>query len=296
MILYLKFQLFPCLLNSRKGQKGGITINNQEEKAEYFTRIPNEYIQENIKKQFGLSRKFYITYILIDKYRSYEDYSWITIRKVLDFYGYDTKKNKPKAVYEILDVLKYMISNQMITVKQDLNSLSYDTGIEIKIIPENFDCANKFSKLTASQFDTIMSANGSLARENILVVFLYIISYIRCRKKNNDGSDMYDDNDNPEAFYKSINSMSTDLGMSKDTINQCIQYLIAPSKYHPALLVKEEVGSIQPDKSKPPINVPNIYVLNKDGYEEEIKLTLEKIKRTYGVDEFFPLKNGNAKF
>ena len=268
---------------------------NVNDKQEYFTRVPNKYIQGNIKIQFGISRKFYVPYILIDKYRSCEDFSWITIKKVLEVSGYKTPRNKSKVFYEILDVLKYMISNQMIEVKQNLSTIDYDTGIEIKIIPENFDCTNKFSKLTASQLDTIMSAECSLSRENILVVFLYIISYIRCRKKNNDGSDMYGANDNPEAFYKSINSMSTDLGMSKDTINQCIQYLITPSKDHPALLVKEEVGSIQPYKSKPPINVPNIYVLNKDGYEEEIKLTLEKIKRTYRVDEFFPPKNGNAK-
>ena len=83
-----------------------------QQKTEYFTRFPNQYIQCNIKKDFGVSRKFYITYILIDKYRSYEDYSWITIRKILNFYGYKTKKNKPKAVYEILDVLEYMINNK----------------------------------------------------------------------------------------------------------------------------------------------------------------------------------------
>ena len=108
-----------------------------QNKTEYFTRFPNKYIQGNIKTQFGVSRKFYITYILIDKYRSYEDYSWITIRKVLEFYGYKTTKHKPKAFYEILDVLEYMINNKMIEVKQDLDSLSYDTGIEIKIIPIN---------------------------------------------------------------------------------------------------------------------------------------------------------------
>ena len=68
-----------------------------QNKTEYFTRFPNKYIQGNIKTQFGVSRKFYITYILIDKYRSYEDYSWITIRKVLEFYGYKTTKHKPKA-------------------------------------------------------------------------------------------------------------------------------------------------------------------------------------------------------
>ena len=233
-------------------------------KKEYFTRFPNEYIQGNIKSKFGVSRKFYITYILIDKYRSYEDYSWITIRKVLEFYGYKTTSRKPKAFKEILDVLEYMVNNKMIEVKQDLDSLSYDTGIEIKIIPENFDSTEKFGKLTSSQFDTIMLADSSLNKENILVAFLYINSYIGCRPRQNDGSEYKNAKDNPEAFYRSIKHMADELSMSKDTINQCIEYLTKSSDNIPALLIKREVGSVQPDKSKPPKNVPNIYVLNKE--------------------------------
>ena len=88
-------------------QKGEYIIINKTKK-EYFTRFPNEYIQGNIKTKFGVSRKFYITYILIDKYRSYEDYSWITIREIMNFYGYKTHRNKPKAFKEILDVLEYI--------------------------------------------------------------------------------------------------------------------------------------------------------------------------------------------
>ena len=263
-------------------------------KTEYFTRFPNEYIQGNIKTQFGVSRKFYITYILIDKYRSYEDYSWITIRKVLEFYGYKTTKHKPKAFYEILDVLEYMVNNKMIEVKQDLDSISYDTGIEIKIIPENFDYPDKFGKLTSTQFDTIMMADSSLNRENILMAFLYINSYIGCRRKKDDGSEFDNAKDNPEAFWRSIESMAKELAMSKDTINQCIEYLTTSSEGSPALLVKREVGSVQPDKSKPPKNVPNIYVLNKEGYEKEIEWALNKMKEIYEVDEFYPLK-GNHK-
>lgn len=117
------------------------------QKKEYFIRYPNQYIQCDLKKEIGISRKFYITYILIDKYRFYEDYSWLTIRTVLNFYGYKTTKNKPKAVREILDVLEYMINNKMIEVKQDLDSLSYDTVIEIKIIPDNLDFPDKFKNL-----------------------------------------------------------------------------------------------------------------------------------------------------
>lgn len=271
-------------------KKEEIIIKQQQE---YFTRFPNKYIQGNIKTKFGVSRKFYITYILIDKYRSYEDYSWITIRKVLEFYGYKTTSRKPKAFKEILDVLEYMVNNKMIEVKQDLDTLSYDTGIEIKINKDVFDDSKKFAKLTSSQYDNIMMADSSLNRENILVAFLYINSYIGCRKRNEDGSEKSNAKEYPEAFFKSIKHMSEELSMSKDTINQCMEYLTKSTDEHDALLIKREVGSVQHDKSKPPQNVPNIYVLNKEGYEQEIKWALEKIVQLYGTDEFYPFVKGN---
>lgn len=287
--------IFACLLNARI-QRGGIFISNKNTKKEYFTRFPNEYIQGNIKTKYGVSRKFYITYILIDKYRSYEDYSWITIREIMNFYGYKTHRNKPKAFKEVLDVLEYMINNKMIEVKQDLDSLTYDTGIKIVIIPENFDSTEKFSKLTSGQFDTIMMADTSLNRENILMAFLYINSYIGCRSRNEDGSELTNAKDNPEAFWRSIENMAKELSMSKDTINKCIDYLTTSSDEIPALLVKREVGSIQKDANKPPQNVPNIYVLNKEGYKQEIEWALNKMLEVYGVDKFCPMKSGNYRF
>lgn len=287
--------IFACLLNARI-QRGGIFISNKNKKKEYFTRFPNEYIQGNIKTKFGVSRKFYITYILIDKYRSYEDYSWITIREIMNFYGYKTHRNKPKAFKEVLDVLEYMINNKMIEVKQDLDAISYDTGIKITIIPDNFDSTEKFGKLTSGQFDTIMMADSSLNRENILMAFLYINSYIGCRSRNSDGSEYENAKDNPEAFFRSIENMAKELSMSKDTINKCIDYLTVPPDDIPALLVKREVGSIQKDANKPPQNVPNIYVLNKEGYKQEIKWAMDKMLEVYGVKEFCPMKSGNYRF
>mgnify|MGYP004476074883 FL=1 len=265
-----------------------------QQKAEYFTRFPNDYIQGNIKTKYGVSRKFYITYILIDKYRSYEDYSWITLRKVLNFYGYKTHKRRPKAVQEILDVLEYMINNKMIEVQQDLDSITYDTGIEIKIIPENFDAVDKFSKITSSQLDFIMMNESSINKENILMAFLYINSYIFVRPKNKDNEEtMYNPETKPEAFWRSIESMSKELSMSKDTINQCIQYLTSSIGDKEPLLIKKEVGSVQPDPKKPPQNVPNIYVLNKEGYEQEIEWAITKMLEIYNVDSFGEMKSGN---
>lgn len=264
-------------------------------KKEYFTRFPNDYIQGNIKTKFGVSRKFYITYILIDKYRSYEDFSWITIRKVLDFYGYKLHRNKPKAFKEILDVLEYMINNQMIQVKQDLDSVHYNTGIEIKIIPENFDAVENFCKITTSQLDVIMMNESSINRENLLMAFLYINSYIYIRPKDNNGNEiMKSPKDKPEAFWRSIEKMAEELSMSKDTINQCIKYFVNPGKDIKPLLIKREIGSIQPDPNMPPKNLPNIYVLNKEGYQQEIEWALSKVIEIYSSD-FDELKGGTKK-
>lgn len=265
-----------------------------QQKIEYFTRFPNGYIQGNIKTKYGVSRKFYITYILIDKYRSYEDYSWITIRKVMEFYGYKTTKHKPKAFHEILDVLEYMVNNKMIEVKQDLDSIGYDTGIEIKIIPENFDAIDKFSKITSSQLDFIMMNESSINKENILMAFLYINSYIYVRQRDENGNEsMTNPETKPEAFWRSIESMSKELSMSKDTINQCIQYLTSSIGDKEPLLIKKEVGSVQPDSKKPPQNVPNIYVLNKEGYGQEIEWAISKMLEIYNVDSFGEIKGGN---
>ena len=285
MTLYLE-----RLPNSRK-YNGGIVIDKV--RREYFTRFPNEYIQEIIKTKFGVSRKFYITYILIDKYRSYEDYSWITVRKILEFYGYKTTSRKPKAFKEVLDVLEYMINNKMIKIQCDLDSLNYDTGIEIKIIPENFDYPDHFCKLTSSQLDVIMMNDSVINRECLLMAFLYINSYIGNRPKKDDGSEvMFNPETKPEAFWRSIESMSKELSMSKDTITQCIDFLTTSTGDKKALLIKREVGSVQPDPRKPPQNVPNIYVLNKDGYQQEIEWALHKMLEVYGVDSFDKIKGG----
>jgi hypothetical protein len=200
----------------------------------------------------------------------------------MEFYGYKTFGNKPKAFVEVLDVLKYMVENKMIEVAQDLDSVSYDTGIEIKIISENFDCRKRFSRFTSSQFKAIMSANTEINKESLLMVFLYVNSYIGSRLSLDSSPINGKKNNNPEVFWKSVENMARELSMSKSTISQCLNYLSSSSEGHKALLVKEKM----------PVNglnikrFPYIYVLNKDGYQSEIEYALTKIKEVYGEVEF----------
>jgi hypothetical protein len=264
-------------------------VNN----TDYFAKIPNIFIQTNICKMYGLHKVFLVVYILIDRNRNYENKSYISIGQVFDFCGYKKHRNKPKIFYEIIKSILFLTENKFIETNFDYSSIGYDDCIQIKIISDNFEPKENFTKITGESIDTIMMTDTSLNRENIISVFLYINSYIGCRKKHNDGSELKNAKDYPEAFWKSVNNMAKDLSISKEKIIKCMEYLTSSTNNRNALLIKRDVGSIQPDKTKPPKNVPNIYVLNKKGYQQEIKWALDKMLKIYNVDNFYSAQNEN---
>jgi hypothetical protein len=192
-------------------------------------------------------------------------------------YGYKLSWHKPKAYQEILDVLEFMIKASMISIEQDLNSITYDTGIEIKIIPKNFYSEGKWSAVYDDDMDSIIADKSTINKDVLLLSFLYINSYINIRQTNNQ---IENPEKFPEAFYGDLSVMAKMTSMSKQSINQCINELLSMG-----LLVKEVVGSVK-YKDKPPQNVPNIYVLNKEGYKNEIKWALQKMKQKYNVEAF----------
>lgn len=253
--------------------------------------MPNDYIRCDIRKKYGISRKFYITYILIDRYMSLENYSWLTINEILRYYKVKTTKHKPKAFSEILDVLKYMNESKMIEIQQDLDSASYDTGIKIVVKPNYFDSNGKYCMIPFNVLDKIMDSETTVNKEAALLSYLYIGSYIGGNVPQNetetDEQYLKRLKNFPKAFFRDINNMAKDLSMSKDTITKCINYL-----QKEGLIIKKTVGSIKRD-CKPPQNVPNIYVLNQKGYEQEIEWALEKMKKNYNVDYFEEIKGGN---
>ena len=278
-----------------------VPINNpyvENKHKEYFTRVPNSFIQVDIKKKYHLHRIFYLIYILIDKHRSYEDQSYIVISEIFNLCKYKQTKHKPKIFFEIIKCLLFLHESNMINITSDfdIHSVGYNECIQMDIIPENFDATDKFSKITSSQLDFIMMSESSINKENILMVFLYINSYIFIRPKNkNNEETISDPKSKPEAFFRSMESMAKELAISKDTLNQCIQCLTSSSENQKPLLIKREVGSIQPDPKKPPQNVPNIYVLNKEGYEQEIEWAILKILEVYNVDSFGELTGKDVK-
>lgn len=259
----------------------------------YFTRIPNCFIQTDIQHYFGVNKILLFIYYEIDKNRSYEDTSYICIKDIFDKCKYKIGKTRPKIFYEILKCLLFLKENNYIECDFNPHRIGYEDRIKINVINEVFDPKDHFTKLYRYQMDFICNSKINLTKESILHVFLYINSYIGCRSLKDNGTEYENAKDHPGAFYKSIKNMSEELAMSKDTINKCIEFLTTSSETHNALLIKREVGSIHPDKNKPPQNVPNIYVLNREGYEKEIEWALEKMYELYHVTEFQPFTTGN---
>lgn len=250
---------FARLQNKQYEYKGDI---------DYFTRIPNIFIRNSLSKDLGLNRIFLIVYILIDRHRSYENKSYITIGQVLSLCGYKKSKRKSKVFYEIIKSLLFLKENYYINCDFDYYMVDSDECIPIEIITENFDVKDNFAKMYSKDFDQIFDSDTNLSKESILAVYLYIISFI-------NGFD--DTRDTPKAFWRSIDKTAKELSMAKKTVKQCIDYLITSSKNRSALLIKREIGNIQLNSNRPPQNAPNIYVLNKEGYEREIELALSKL-------------------
>ena len=218
--------------------------------------------------------------------------------KIFDLCGYKLGKNKPKVFYEIIKCLLFLNESNMIRITSnfDIYAVGYTDCIQMDIISSNFDATDKFSKITSSQLDFIMMSESSINKENILMAFLYINSYIFIRPKNKNNEEIISDpKSKPEAFFRSMETMAKELAMSKDTLNQCLQYLTSNINNKEPLLIKREVGSIHPNPKKPPQNVPNIYVLNKEGYEQEIKWAISKMLEIYNVDSFGELTGKDMK-
>ena len=266
------------------------TIDN-----DYFIRVPNRFLREDLSTQYGLNRIFLIVWIIIDRHRTLEDKSYLIIGEILDLCGYRRTRHHPKIVKEIIKCLLFLDINKFIQLDFiDIYNVPYEMAITLKIISTVFDPLDNFTKIYNQEMDSILWSHinekyitdkETPLRENVLIVYLYIKSFIWEKSEN------YISYNYPTAFWGSIDGMAKDLKMAKKTILNCIDYLIAPTNDNDSLLIKHETGYIPQEDNKPPKQAPNIYVLNKEGYEKEIQWALNKMMEIYKVDHFIKRNN-----
>lgn len=257
---------------------------------ENFVRFPNYLIKTDTNETFGIHRVILTVYFLIDwNSCSFEDKSYLLISDVFEAHNLKMTRHKPTIFYEIIKCLVFLSQSNMIEIISDfdIDKLSYTTPIIMRIFRDNFDATKKFTKLTYREFNFIITNKHKANKENLLAIFLYVKSFIFTLSDEDDFG-----RKPPEAFFESIDNIKKTLGISKRTIDNCLDVLTSYNAITPPLLMKHDVGSIFDSKTQKPKNVPNIYVLNKAGYQHEINLTLENLKQKYKVEKFFK-KSGN---
>lgn len=267
-----------------------------------FVRFANDFIQDDITETYKIHRVFLTVYYLIDKHRNtLSDTSYLIISEIFELHRVSMRKNKTPFFYEIVKCIMFLSQSNMIEITSefDVDKISYNTPIIINVLNNNFDPTNSFTMLTYGEFDSIMSIKSKVNKENLLVVFLYLKSFIfsdEAKKKSKQNEeikqDYFKNMKSSKSFFTSIENAQMVLGISKHTINSCLNALTSFDGSTSPLLIKHDVGSIIDPKTQKPKNIPNIYVLNKAGYQHEINLTLENLKQKYKVEKFFK-KSGN---
>lgn len=240
--------------------------------------MPNSFIQTKIAEA-GFTPKFYIIYILICRYRTIENFSWLSIAKIFNCLGIKSEKRyRNLAAYkEIISILAKMCECKLIKINQDLNTISYDTGIEIEIISEQFDISNNFTIISTATFDTIMSCKTDVKKDNLLLAYLYVASCIKHRPRKNGKEILHEPWEYPEAFYMSLKTMSDEIDVSYPVVMACMKCLVDIG-----VLKKKNVGKYKVNGKN--VIIPAIYVLNDDGFKKEMQWAYKNVLDLHNIE------------
>lgn len=245
----------------------------------YFYRVPNKWIRE---KPPDLKRV--CVYYLLNELRGISDKGMITIKYIVENCGYKCRSGSDGVNKVYRDVLREVVKQQDIILDSGytVSDFSMVDGIPYTVNPDSFDVVENFTKLTDTEFDTIIRNNSSRDKETILGVYLYIKSFYH----------PYTSVNRPIGFHNSLGSINKALDISERVLIKALSWLVDQK-----LLIKYYVGSIETDNlNKPRKNVPNIYIPNlgqsHDEINETINSTVAMMQEFYGVDEFLPfMKN-----
>jgi hypothetical protein len=160
-------------------------------------------------------------YILLNKNKTVENYSWLSFSDIFDFYGYKKTGNKPKAYFEILDVLEYLKYKEYIKVINDVelnNQPSYKTALKFSINKNKFNPKKHFVNLSIDEMYAVLE----VAKENNIPVDSALLSFVLIKNKKRNYKIM--------CTNKELNKLPFNL-FTKDSEN-----------YNSLMLIKEENG------------------------------------------------------
>lgn len=268
-----------------------------EDKTEYFTKIPIDLIRRNLRKEFNVDLVFYVVYYNLSFNETIDHRSWIVVSDVLYACGYKLDQHKTKKYYEILKSLAFLESSGMIEFdedeKFDLTNVTMSQVIHVRLT-SIFCSGNLYVQLFKKDYEKIIKNGNGFAVENVLSIFLYASSYMINRRKDMPREEF---ENSPSAFFGSIESMCCVLGFSPATVLNVLHFLSDDEAFDDgeAPFIKCEVGSITDERDDLPKNLPNVYVRNAPGSDDEIQIAFNYLKKLYKKNKFDPQRGSYKK-
>ena len=255
---------------------------------EYYTRISNDLIRS---KKDDIDKKLLLVMIYLDRRRSIEDYVGFSLHDMIHNCGYTPSRNKQGVITMFKKQIEFLIDNGMISMLSPMSEIKGNNYVYAKI-NDAFDCVEGYTIMTCNETDKLLSSKSKIEKSNLFAVYLYMRSFMFPRATDDNGHDFADACDKPCAFWKTIDNISYDLGIARETINRCINEILKLK-----LLVRHETGSYKINENGKYIekNVPNIYVLYDDNASQEIKWAVKKLKEFYNVESFGRFKRRRSK-
>lgn len=229
-----------------------------------------------------------MTIIYLDRKRSIEDNVGFSLYDLVIQSGYQINRTKTGAILPFRQQIQFLVDNNMIQFNTPISNFKGNNFASIKIL-DDFDSVEDYTIITADEIDTLLQSKTKIEKANLFAIYLYMKSYIFQRNLTDIGEEFADAPSKPSAFFKSIDSIMQDTGISKETINRCIKEYI-----HLRLFKCKQTGSYKTSNDKEK-NAPNIYVLDNDKAEQEIEWAVEKLKQMYNVDTFGEFKKRKRK-
>ena len=197
--------------------------------TENYIKFPNKYIRCDIRKDYGLSRWFYITYLSICLNRTLYNnlVSYISVGGIQRLCGKKTCDRFTDSTNEIISTLQYMCVNNWISLDNNLLDIKPSTHLTVTINEDKFFPHFNFSKVYYHQIQKLLSYD-EVKTETLLMVFLYLNSYSFSNKEC-------------QVFTGSISTLATKLGLSKTTLSKCLKVL-AGDAHDDKLFVKSDTG------------------------------------------------------
>lgn len=235
---------------------------------DFFARVPTEYIRCNINKKYGLSRTFYLVYTYMYRNKSPEGFITFGINQLLSICGCKQDNKSCIAYKDIIKSIQYLADNGMIKVFcENLENISCRNYIEVEIL-DKFYQAKRYTTVYFADIDKILYSNSKCRNQNLITVYLYIMSYIFKHKEQNLSRDI------PEAFYSLVENIISITGLSPNTVNMCLDELVTLG-----IFIKKETGTIKDGDLY--VTLPNIYVVNNNHAGHEIELAMAKLSKIY---------------